>query len=72
MADRTVTDAAGRTWTCTAAPSGDGAQGQDVEITCVSTDVEEPVHLKVGWQWEKMAPNGLARLIANESPAPRK
>jgi hypothetical protein len=28
--------------------------------------------LTVGWQWTKMADNGLARLIADASPMPRK
>lgn len=75
MAERIVTDATGRTWTCTAAaPAGGGAvhEGQDVALTCVSPAAEAPVTITVGWQWERMAPNGLARLIADASPAPRR
>lgn len=75
MADRTVTDSAGRTWTCTAeAPAAEatgGAQGRDVVLTCTTPSVDAPVHLTVGWQWERMAAPGLARLIAHASPAPR-
>jgi hypothetical protein len=74
MADRTITDSAGRTWTCTPAPIADGAaarQGQDVTLTCSTPAVAEPVEVTVGWQWETMAPNGLARLITQASPVPR-
>jgi hypothetical protein len=76
MADRTVIDSAGRTWTCaTESTGGDGAaasQGQDVVITCKTPSVDEPVRLTVGWQWETMAGPGLARLISQASPAPRR
>ena len=76
MADRTVTDSAGRTWTCTTQPSGaegaEGAQGRDVVLSCVSPAVDEPVRLTVGWQWEKMAEPGLARLITQASPVPKR
>jgi hypothetical protein len=74
MADRTVVDSAGRTWTC-AAPVGaenDQAQGQDVVLTCRTPSVGDPVRITVGWRWESMAENGLARLISLKSPAPRK
>ena len=75
MADRTVTDAAGREWTCASAPAGDGAaparQGKDVDITCVTPSVSKPVQLTVGWQWEGMSANGLARIISLASPVPR-
>jgi hypothetical protein len=74
MADRTVTDATGRTWTCAAPPPAEGAlerQGQDVVLTCATPSVLEPVRLTVGWQWEKMAAHGLARLINQASPVPR-
>jgi hypothetical protein len=76
MADRTVTDSAGRTWTCategteveeTATP-----QGRDVVLACVTPSVSEPVHVTVGWQWESMAAPGLARLISQASPVPRR
>ena len=76
MADRTVTDTAGRAWTCTSEPAGAegaaGAQGRDVRLSCVTSSVAAPLHLTVGWQWEKMAENGLARLISQASPAPRR
>jgi hypothetical protein len=74
MADRTITDSAGRTWTCAPAPIADGAaarQGQDVVLTCATPSVAEPVEVTVGWQWESMSPNGLARLISQVSPVPR-
>jgi hypothetical protein len=75
MADRTVTDAGKRVWTCASAPGGSNAsggdQGQDVALTCTTPSVTEPVHLTVGWQWESMSPNGLARLISQASPIPR-
>lgn len=75
MADRTVTDSAGRTWTCVAAPTATDAaerQGQDVVLSCATPSVDEPVRVVVGWQWERMAEHGLARLIAQASPAPRR
>ena len=75
MAERIVTDAAGRTWTCTSeevAGEGSAAQGNDVRLVCETPSVDGPVHLTVGWQWERMAPNGLARLIQQASPAPRR
>ena len=75
MADRTVTDSAGRTWTCASeVVEGAGAapaQGQDVVLSCVTPSVSEPVRITVGWQWERMAAPGLARLISQASPAPR-
>lgn len=76
MADRTITDSAGRTWSCASAPiDADGAagrQGRDVVLTCETPSVDEPVSLTVGWQWETMAENGLARLITQASPAPKR
>ena len=76
MSNRTVTDAAGRTWTCTTesttAEGAEGAQGRDVALSCVTESVSEPVRLTVGWQWEKMAEPGLARLISQKSPAPKR
>jgi hypothetical protein len=76
MADRTVTDSTGRTWTC-GPETSDGvgaasAQGQDVVLSCVTSSVTEPVLITVGWQWESMAAPGLARLISQVSPAPRR
>ena len=59
--NRTVTDTEGRVWTCI--PGGAQKQGQDVVLTCSTESIAEPVTITVGWQWEKMAPKGLARLI---------
>jgi hypothetical protein len=69
MGQRTVKDKNGRIWTCTtnAAPqsSSDAApMGRDVKLVCTTPSVKEPVVVTVGWGWEKMAENGLARLIA--------
>ena len=76
MAGRTITDSAGRTWTCaTEDTAGEGAaspQGRDVVLACVTPSVSEPVRITVGWQWESMAAPGLARLITRASPAPRR
>ncbi|HET7456994.1 MAG TPA: hypothetical protein VFJ74_05005 [Gemmatimonadaceae bacterium] len=80
MADRTVTDSAGRTWTCArqtenaggAAAVGTSAQGRDVVLSCATESVAEPVRITVGWQWESIAAPGLARLIMQASPAPRR
>ena len=71
MAERIIKDANGRTWTCTSAEAaGDGAtsQGRDVVLSCATPSVDEPVSVKVGWQWESMAENGLARMISQASP----
>ena len=76
MADRTVTDSSGRTWTCAAEGTDAGgeapSQGRDVVLACVTPSVGEPVHITVGWQWETMAAPGLARLISQASPPPRR
>ncbi len=75
MATRTVTDVDGREWTCvptlTAEPGSSEPMGKDVVLTCSTPSVSEPVVLKVGWQWESMASNGLARMIALASPIAR-
>jgi len=75
MANRTVTDVNGREWTCvptlTAAPGSAEPMGKDVVLTCSTPSVSEPVQLTVGWQWESMSANGLARMLAAASPAPR-
>jgi phage gp45-like len=72
MPSRNVTDAEGRTWVCKQ-EGADGAlkEGQDVNIVCTTATVTAPLKLSVGWQWTKMADNGLARLIATASPVPR-
>ena len=76
MADRTVTDSAGRTWTCAPAHLADGAPepglGRDVVLACSTDSVAEPVRVTVGWQWEAMAANGLARVVSQASPVPRR
>jgi hypothetical protein len=75
MADRTVTDTSGREWTCVlktpAVAGADIPMGKDDILSCTTPSVSEPVLLTVGWQWESIAPNGLARMIALASPAPR-
>jgi hypothetical protein len=76
MASRTVTDSAGRTWTCTspaAAMEGtEGARGRDVVLSCTTDSVTAPVQLTVGWQWQNLAAPGLARLLLQASPLPRR
>lgn len=76
MTDRIVTDSAGRSWTCSAETTGGEATatnlGRDVVLVCATPSVAEPVRLTVGWQWEKISPNGLARLISQASPVPRR
>ncbi|HUF27872.1 MAG TPA: hypothetical protein VMM18_12930 [Gemmatimonadaceae bacterium] len=75
MAIRNVTDLAGRTWTCkapTVTDGGGGHQGKDVVIDCETPSVIGPVRITVGWQWQTMADNGLARLISRTSPVPRR
>lgn len=76
MADRIVTDTAGRTWSCASLPpTGDqasGDQGRDVVLSCTTDSVSSPVQVTVGWQWEGMSENGLARMIALASPVPKR
>jgi len=45
--------------------------GKDVTLTCSTPSISEPVVLTVGWQWESISENGLARMIALASPVPR-
>lgn len=78
MAARSVKDSGGRTWACrqddTSAMRGDAPQdqGKDVSILCTTETVTIPVRITVGWQWATMSENGLARLIAEASPVPKK
>ena len=75
MKDRTVTDSAGRTWTCAAAGDAGGVGprgGQDGVLSCATPSVAAPISLTVGWRWETMSENGLARLISQKSPVPRR
>lgn len=60
---RTVTDTHGRVWTCSIVRGTDERRGQDVMLTCTTPSMPDAVTITVGWQWEKMAPKGLARLI---------
>jgi len=62
--NRTVTDTEGRVWTCIPGGASTTKQGQDVVLTCTTPSVPEPIVITVGWQWERMAPKGLARLIS--------
>jgi hypothetical protein len=64
---RTITDAEGRVWTCEAGGGSVERRGQDVELTCTTPSLSEPVVITVGWQWEKMAAKGLARLICDKA-----
>ena len=61
--NRTVTDEEGRIWTCIPGGAGAQKQGQDVVLTCTTPTVDEPITITVGWQSERMAAKGLARLI---------
>jgi hypothetical protein len=67
MAERTIVDTAGRSWTCTSVDAEGAAQGQDIKLTCTCAEIAEPVQVSVGWQWEKMSENGLARIISQAS-----
>ncbi|MCU0634178.1 MAG: hypothetical protein MUE41_04830 [Gemmatimonadaceae bacterium] len=74
MTLRTVTDTAGRTWTCSSptAPVDGSELGRDVEVECTSPAVDGPVRFTVGWQWASMSDNGLARQVSLASPVPRR
>lgn len=71
MNSRNVTDTGGRIWACRQDDKESPREGQDVSILCTTAAVTIPVRLTVGWQWMKMSDNGLARLIADQSPVPR-
>jgi hypothetical protein len=60
---RTITDTDGRVWTCTVVRGTQERRGQDVVVSCTTPSIPEAVTITVGWQWDKMAPKGLARLI---------
>ena len=75
MTQRTVTDIAGRTWSCVPDASGADApekMGRDVALSCTTESVKGPVAVSVGWEWQKMSDNGLARMIVGKSPVPKK
>ena len=71
MNSRTVTDVAGRKWACRQDDASIVKQGKDVSILCTTASVTVPIRMTVGWEWMKMADNGLARLISIASPVPR-
>ena len=60
---RTITDIEGRIWTCTVVGGKEERRGQDVVLTCTTPSIPDAVTITVGWQWERMAAKGLARLI---------
>ena len=64
---RTITDTEGRVWTCTVVRGTAERRGQDVTLNCTTPSIPEPVTITVGWQWERMAPKGLARLITDKA-----
>jgi len=69
MPSRDVTDAGGRVWQCQQLDSREKRlQTQDVRIECTSVGVAAPVRLTVGWEWQNMPDNLLARLITNVAP----
>ena len=39
--------------------------------SCATASMADPVALTVGWGWEKMSPNGLARMVSQAVPASR-
>lgn len=76
MASRSVTDSVGRVWACRQDDiqhhTQQEQQGRDVSILCTTASVVVPLRLTIGWQWHTMAENGLARIISEASPPPRK
>jgi hypothetical protein len=77
MVSRNVIDSGGRSWACrqddpSVIDRSTIKQGQDVSILCTTATVSIPIRLTVGWQWDKMADNGLARLITDASPVPKR
>ena len=66
MSSRRVTDEEGRVWECKA--ETEGAPGGDVGLVCTTTSQPDPVRLRVGWQWTKIAEKGLARMITAAAP----
>ena len=70
MAQRIVKDKQGRIWTCSTSTAPLNAEnpstiGRDVKLVCSTPSLPAPVTVTVGWGWEKMAENGLARLIVS-------
>jgi len=76
MPSRNVKDSAGRTWACRQddverSTMAAMQPGQDVSILCTTASVIVPLRITIGWQWATMADNGLARIIEQQSPAPK-
>lgn len=75
MAHRMITDDSGRMWTLKAleTPRSVGVvrEGRDVTLACVTDSIAQPIRLVVGWQWERMSPKGLARLVVDALAAVR-
>lgn len=67
MSERIVKDKEGRIWTCSTSTGpvngAPGPVGRDVKLVCSTPTLPAPVTVTVGWGWEKMSENGLARLI---------
>jgi len=72
VANRTVKDAEDRVWTCVPAANTIESRGRDVMLSCTTPSIPNPVTITVGWQWEKMAEKGLARLIAQAAEDARR
>jgi hypothetical protein len=68
VTSRTVTDEDGRVWSVTPETKRTPAFGRDVILLCTTPTVPNPVRVKLGWQWIKMAEKGLARLITAAVP----
>ena len=47
MSSREVTDEEGRMWKCQS--TGEGEMGKDVNLSCTTAGVTNPVSLRVGW-----------------------
>lgn len=71
MANRTLVDTDGRTWSCSSDDDAGTARGQDVVVTCTTDSLPEPVRVTVGWQWQEMSDHGLARIISQAAPNAR-
>ena len=66
MSSRKVKDEEGRVWECK--PGSAEVPGRDVDLVCTTPGLAAPLHVKVSWQWAKIAEKGLARMIAAASP----
>jgi hypothetical protein len=75
MAQRIITDSAGRVWTCTSDPVAAGTEsatlGRDVTLACATPSIAAPVRVTVGWRWETMPAPGLGRILTLASAVPK-